>query len=383
MPRARRGGARMGRRGRLERHGHVRRDGLADERLRRREPLGGHRQLHGRERHESRSAHPVRGHDASGRPAVVGRRPRVRLSADVLQLDARPGDRLPGGRARLHAHRREQAQRRPPGEIQPHVGQVEAHEIVARRHQGTRGDAAAMVERDPFHLVVMSLHELHARLLAANAATLHDVVQGDLLVVVPVGLEAQPRPEDVVGEEVVRGVAAHDDRTIGEAVLLDHVLARMFHVEIGRAGALGAVAGQPVALGTEDVEVLAAVAGGLVADQRVAVRAVADVDALVGAVAHDAVLHRVVLRAAEMDAVANARLEVAVVEGLAADDLAVARIAEQDPVVEAGHLAAAHHAALGAVERDAVGRLVLPDGGVGRGRAGDDVAVAVEDGGLA
>jgi hypothetical protein len=240
-----------------------------------------------------------------------------------------------------------------------------------------------MVERDPFHLVVMSFHELDARLLAADAAALHDVVQGDVVVVIPVGLEAQPRSEEVVGEEIVRGIAPYDHGTVGESVLLDHVLARMFHVEIGRAGALAAVAGQPVPLRTEDVEVLAVIAGGLVADQRVAIRAVADVDALVGAVAHDAVLHRVVLRAAEMDAVAHVRLEVAVVEGLAADDLAVARVAQQDPVVEAGHLAAAHHATLGAVERDAVGRLVLPDGGVGRGRAGDGVAMAVEDGGLA
>src|SRR5262249_50689367 len=160
-------------------------------------------------------------------------------------------------------------------------------------------------------------------------------------------------------------------------------LARMFHVEIGRAGTFGAVAGQPVPLCTEDVEVLAAVPGGLVTDQRVAVGAAADVDALVGAVGDGAVLPGVVLRAAEVDGVAHARLEVAVVEGLAADDLAVARVAEQDPVVEAGHLAAAHPAAVGSVERDAVGRLVLPDGSIGCGWTGHGVAVAVEDGGLA
>ena len=229
----------------------------------------------------------------------------------------------------------------------------------------------------------MSFHELHARRLAADTAATHDVVGRDLGAVVAVCLESQARPEDVVGEGVFRGEATNDHGAIGEAIVFDEVLARMLHVEIGRARSLGAIPQQAVPLRVEDVEVLAAVVGGLVVDQRVPVRAIADVDPLVRAFSHDAVLHRVVLRAAQVDAVAHASLEVAVVEGLAADDLAVARIAQQDPVVEARDLAAADHGAMGSVELEPVGGVVVGRAGLGVGRAGHGVPVTVEDGGLA
>ena len=200
----------------------------------------------------------------------------------------------------------------------------------------------------------MSFHELHARRLAADTAATHDVVGRDLGAVVAVCLESQARSEDVVGEGVFRGEATNDHGTIGEAIVFDEVLARMLHVEIGRARSLGAIPQQAVPLRAEDVEVLAAVVGGLVVDQRVPVRAIADMDPLVRALPHDAVLHRVVLRAAQVDA-----------------------------VVEARDLAPADHGAMGSVELEPVGGVVVGRAGLGVGRAGHGVPVTVEDGGLA
>ena len=136
---------------RLERHGNARADGLADERLRCSVSVGAHRQLDRGKGHEPRGAHSVRRDDAPRVTAPVGRRLRVRLPADVAQRDARPRDRLARGCASLDTHGGEQAQRRTPGQIEPHVGQVDVHEVVARRHQGASRNAAAVVEGDRLH----------------------------------------------------------------------------------------------------------------------------------------------------------------------------------------------------------------------------------------
>src|SRR5947208_14311524 len=108
----------------------------------------------------------------------------------------------------------------------------------------------------------MGYHELHARRIAADTAATNDVVGRDLGAVVAVCLESQARPEDAVGEGVFRGEATNDHGAIGEAIVFDEVLARMLHVEIGRARSLAAIPQQAAPLRVEDAEVPAAVAGG-------------------------------------------------------------------------------------------------------------------------